>query len=73
MTIERVSSARGRNDKPDFRVKVSYRKGKTRGTIAWPATILDAWGYPEYLVFAGNGDGSAIVRPVAKEKVGVTE
>jgi hypothetical protein len=54
--------------KPDFIVKVSYRKGKTRGTIAWPATILDAWGYPEYLQFEGGGDGSAIVRPSTKDK-----
>jgi hypothetical protein len=52
--------------KPDFRVKVSYRKDKTRGTIAWLATILDAGGYPEYHEFESNGGESAIVTPATK-------
>lgn len=49
-----------------FRVKVSYRKSKTRGTIAIPAPILAAWGYPEYLQFEGD-NGSAIIKPVKSD------
>lgn len=49
----------------EFRVKVTYRRGKTRGVIALPAPILGAWDYPEYIEFLpGDDEGTAILRPV---------
>jgi hypothetical protein len=45
-----------------FRVKVSYRDGKTRATIALPVPLLELWSNPEYLVIYGQ-DGKATVEP----------
>lgn len=48
----------------EFKVKVSYRKGKT-ATIAVPAPILQIWGYPAYLQFFAD-NGTVIIEPISE-------
>ena len=59
--------------KSKFRVKISYRKSQTRGTIALPSPILAAWGYPEYLDFSHDVNGDAIITPIAPTKPSSTD
>jgi hypothetical protein len=59
--------AKWRNGQNRFKVKVSYKKGQKRATVALPAPLLELWSNPTHLVIYGQ-DGKAIVEPVMSDE-----